>query len=107
MAGSPRQQQKTPEQNTETIQNNTIDQVRDLLFGEAQRGNDQRHDQLNAAIEALRQDMAERLNMLEARMIEQDRNTEQRHAASIRGIGAAISELGEQVSKFADPSRSR
>jgi hypothetical protein len=107
MAGSPRQQQKMPEQTTESVQNNTIDQVRDLLFGEAQRTNDQRNEQLNAAIEALRQDMSERLNLLEARLIEQDRNAEQRHIAAIRGIGTAISELGEQVSKFADPPRGR
>jgi alpha-D-ribose 1-methylphosphonate 5-triphosphate synthase subunit PhnG len=96
-----------PEQTTESVQSNTIEQVRDLLFGEAQRGNDKRHDELNAAIEALRQDMPKRLNMLEARLIEQDRNAEQRHIAAIRGIGTAISELGEQVSKFADPPRSR
>jgi hypothetical protein len=81
----------------------TIEQVRELLFGDKQRGNDQRHRDIEAAIEALRHDMLERFSMLESRVADVEREAERRHAAAIDGIGSALSDLGAHIRKLAEP----
>ncbi len=84
----------------------TIDQVRELLFGENHRSNEQQHRDLEASVEALRRDMQERFSLLETRLADVEREAERRHATSIDGIGAALSDLGAHVRKLAEP-RSR
>ncbi len=81
----------------------TIDQVRELLFGEKHRSNEQQHRDLETAIAGLRADMLERFSMLESRMADLDRETERRHATAIDGIGSALSDLGAHVRKLAEP----
>jgi hypothetical protein len=84
----------------------TIDQVRELLFGETHRSNEQQHRDIEASGEALKRDMLERFAMLESRMADMEREAERRHAAAIDGIGAALTDLGAHVRKLAEP-RSR
>jgi hypothetical protein len=85
----------------------TIEQVRELLFGDAQRSTSQKHAELDAAIEALRRDMLERFAMLESRMADMERETDRRHAAAIDAIGVALTDLGAHVRKLAEPARGR
>ena len=84
----------------------TIDQVRELLFGETHRSNEQQHRDIETAMEALRRDMLERFSMLETKLADAERETERRHATTIDGIGSALSDLGAHVRKLAEP-RSR
>ncbi len=81
----------------------TIDQVRELLFGHAQRTNEQRDKELNQTIDALRRDMLERFASVEARMDELAHETSRRHATTVDAIGAAIADLGAHVRKLAEP----
>ena len=81
----------------------TIEQVRELLFGEKHRSNEQQHRDIEASIEGLRRDMLERFAMLESRMADMDREVERRHATTIDGIGMALADLGAHVRKLAEP----
>lgn len=81
----------------------TIDQVRELLFGENHRSNEQQHRDIEAVVESLRRDMLERFAMLETRVADVEREAERRHATTIDGIGAALSDLGAHVRKLSEP----
>jgi hypothetical protein len=84
----------------------TMEQVRELLFGQTQRANDQRALELNQTIDALRAEMIERFAAMEARMEERAVETARRHSSTIEAIGVAISDLGAQVRKLAEaPTR--
>ena len=83
----------------------TIEQVRELLFGEKHRSNEQQHRDIEASIESLRRDMLERFAMLESRVADLDREVEARHASTIDGIGLALADLGAHVRKLAEPRR--
>jgi hypothetical protein len=80
----------------------TIDQVRDLLFGGAQRSLEKRlaslSEETQASLKQLQAEFAKELAALQAKLQELERNTEQQRLASIRDIGAAISGLGEAIS---------
>ncbi len=82
----------------------SIDQVRELLFGQTQRANEQRAQELNQAIDGLRNEMIERFRAMEARMEEAAVETARRHASTIDSIGLAIGDLGAQVRKLAGPA---
>lgn len=81
----------------------TIDQVRELLFGDTHRSTEQKHRDMETNVEALRRDMLERFAMLESRMADMERDSERRHAAAIDGIGVALTDLGAHVRKLAEP----
>jgi hypothetical protein len=81
----------------------TIEQVRELLFGEARRSTQKKHEEIDAAIGVLRREMLERFAAIEARMADMHREAETRHAATIDCIGLALSDLGAHVRKLADP----
>lgn len=82
----------------------SIDQVRELLFGQTQRSNDKRAQELQQTIDALRQDMMERFAAMEARMEQASLDAALRHANAIDAIGAAIGDLGAHVRKLAETS---
>ena len=84
-----------------------VEQVRELLFGEKQRSNEQQHRDIEASIESLRRDMLERFAMLESRVADLDREVEARHASTIDGIGLALADLGAHVRKLAEPRRGK
>lgn len=80
----------------------TIDQVRDLLFGGAQRSIENRlaglRDEMQASLKQLQAELAKELAAVQAKVQELERDTEQKRLASQRDIGAAISELGATIS---------
>lgn len=77
---------------------NTIDQVRDLLFGEAKREHDNRIAELDTAVERMQIRIAEQLSAMEARMEAMSQALSSRHEESLRKIGEAIVSLGRQIS---------
>ncbi len=81
----------------------TIDQVRELLFGQTQRSNEARTQELNQSIEALRREMLERFAAMDQRIEELTQATTKRHLGTVEAIGSAISALGAQISKLAEP----
>jgi len=97
------QEEPKASQKAEAPVDPTMEQVRELLFGQTQRANEQRDKELNATIDALRREMLERFAAMEARMDEAAHETAQRHAASVDAIGAAIAEVGAHVRKLAEP----
>ena len=80
----------------------TIDQVRNLLFGGAQRSLESNlaglREEMQASIKQLQADFAKELAALQAQVQELERETEQKRLASQRDIGAAISDLGATIS---------
>ena len=79
---------------------NTIDQVRELLFGGEKRSTDQRFRDLDDRIEALRADMLARFSMLETRLSDTERALDHQHNVAVDEIGVAIGELGNRVRKL-------
>lgn len=80
----------------------TIDQVRDLLFGGAQRSIETSlaglREEMRASLEQIQAAFAKELSALQAKVNELEQDTEQKRLASHRDIGAAISELGATIS---------
>jgi hypothetical protein len=81
----------------------TMEQVRELLFGQTQRSNEQRAQDLHAMIEAMGRDMKAQFAAVEATMQEAFVETARRHSTTIEAIGAALTDLGAQVRKLAEP----
>lgn len=79
----------------------TIDQVRELLFGESNRGIDHRLSELDAKfdakIDALHAEISARLQQIETRISDLQRDTEDRRLSTIDDIGKAITDLGATV----------
>ena len=84
-----------------------INQVRELLFGDANRSFDTRTGQLDAKIDRLAAEMNERFNMVERRISELQAQTEERHLSAIADIGDAIMQLGTAVRSMGAPGRKR
>ncbi len=80
----------------------TIDQVRDLLFGGAQRSLQSNlaalREEMQASLTRVREDFAKELAAVQAKVQELEQDTEQKRLASLRDVGAAISQLGAEVS---------
>lgn len=79
----------------------TIEQVRDLLFGGAQRSLESRlselHDEMQATISRMQAAHDKEMEALRARLDQFEKETEKQRLASQRQIGAAISELGASI----------
>jgi predicted phage gp36 major capsid-like protein len=74
-----------------------MEQVRELLFGEAKRTAEQNFQALDDKLEAMRADFLARFSALESRLVDLARDTEQNQAASVNAIGSAITQLGATV----------
>ena len=85
----------------------TMEQVRELLFGQTQRSNEKRAQELDGIIQALRREMIEKFAAAESRMDEMAHETARRHATTVDAIGTAISDLGAQVRKLVEPPRGK
>ena len=79
---------------------NAIDQVRELLFGEARRTADQRLDDVTAKLDALGAELRARFDKVEASIAVLTRETEQRRLHGIESIGGAIADLGAHIRKL-------
>jgi hypothetical protein len=78
----------------------TIDQVRDLLFGRAQRSLENRlismREEMQASIRELQAELAAAREMI----LELEQNSEKKQLDSHREIGAAISKLGATIGEL-------
>lgn len=74
-----------------------MEQVRELLFGEAKRSTEQNFEAIEAKIEAMRADFLARLAALEGQLVQLSRDTEENHSASLHAVGSAIAQLGATV----------
>lgn len=74
-----------------------MEQVRELLFGEARRSAEQNFTALEAKLEAMRADFLARFAALESHLADVGHESEKNRAASVEAIGAAISQLGATV----------
>ena len=74
-----------------------IEQVRELLFGEAKRTTEQNFQALDEKLGAMQADFLARFAALESRLVDLSRETEHNQAASIDAIGSAIAQLGANV----------
>ncbi len=77
-----------------------IEQVRELLFGEAKRTTEQNFHALDEKLEAMRADFLARFAALESRLVDLSRETEHNQSASIDAIGSAIAQLGAHLYKI-------
>ncbi|MBB3609910.1 hypothetical protein [Rhizobium sp. BK602] len=82
----------------------TIDQVRDLLFGGAQRSIEgsltSLREEMQAVIKQLQAEFAKELAAVQDKLQQLERTTEEKRLASHRDVGVAISELGATISKL-------
>ena len=82
---------------------NTIDQVRELLFGETRRTTDHRLEDLNSKVDALAAEFRARFDKVEASIAALTRDTEVRRLNGIESIGSALSDLGAHIKKLGAP----
>ncbi|WP_407150034.1 hypothetical protein [Bradyrhizobium sp. ORS 86] len=80
----------------------TIDQVRDLLFGGAQRSIESNlaglREEMQASLKQMQADFANEIAAVQARVSDLERDTEQKRLDSLKDIGTAISQLGAAIS---------
>lgn len=80
---------------------NTIDQVRELLFGHEKRRTDQTfvdlRAEMNQQMEAMRAEMRQHVDTLTNCLIDLEHTSEKRRLASISDIGKAIADLGASI----------
>ena len=79
------------------IEADTIDQVRELLFGATKRSTESRLDDIDRQIALMRDDINARFASLEAMLGQQGRDTDSKHSQSIDNIGQAIADLGATI----------
>ena len=75
----------------------TIDQVRELLFGDANRTIDARLEALSKKVDKQYSEIMDRFSQLEARLVAMQSESEERRLSSIEDIGEAITKLGATV----------
>lgn len=80
----------------------TIDQVRDLLFGGAQRSIEGNlaglREEMQASLKQMQADFANELTALQAKVADLERDTEQKRLDSLKDVGTAITQLGAAIS---------
>lgn len=82
----------------------TIDQVRDLLFGDAQRGNAERFDALENMLAQMEKRLSARLDRIEQDIEARTEAVATAHRGSIMEMGKAVAAVGEQFKSLADLS---
>lgn len=81
---------------------NTIDKVRELLYGDAMRSQERRHDDLREAVTDLEQRMVQRFNDIQKSIDALALSLRMEQSNSVRAIGSAVTEMGRQISALAD-----
>ncbi len=77
-----------------------MDQIRDLLFGEFQRENDQRMSQLEARIRELDTEVHRRLDALQARLDAYAGESQAERRSTFDELARGINELGEHIRRI-------
>ncbi len=79
----------------------TIEQVRDLLFGGARRsletGLAELREEMQASTHKLQQEFAKELSALQSKLERLEQKAEHDNLASLRNIGSAVSELATKI----------
>jgi hypothetical protein len=86
------------EQGTDSESGNTIERVRDLLFGQTKREHDTRIAELDLSIKSMHTRITEQLRVMEAKMEAMSQALSSRQDESLRQIGEAIVAVGRQIS---------
>ncbi len=81
---------------------NTIEKVRELLYGEAMRLQGRRHDDLREAVADLEQRMVQRFNEMQKSIDALALSLRMEQSNAVRAIGGAVTEMGRQISALAD-----
>lgn len=81
---------------------NTIDQVRELLYGEAMRHQDRWVDDMEVTLQTLEQTLHRRLGDVQAAIEVLGRTLRIEQAEATRSIGLAIIEIGRQVASLGE-----
>lgn len=81
---------------------NTIEQVRELLYGDAMRNQGRRVEDVQEAVHALEQRMLQRLEEMQGSVDALARALRQEQSASLRSIGGAIVEMGRQITSMGE-----
>ncbi len=76
-----------------------MDQVRDLLFGQAQKSNDERIEQLFSKIDQVSDNFNERLDQLDQKIELLTLQLDSEHKENIQQIGEGLSALGKDICK--------
>lgn len=87
----------SPEPAADNKSATTIEQVRDLLFGEARRQHDTRFAELDHAIKSMDSRIAEQLRAMEVKMEAMSQALSTRHEESLRQIGEALVSIGRHI----------
>ncbi len=74
-----------------------MEQVRDLLFGEAKRGHDQRFEMMQAHIDALAQRLDQRLDGLQKDLNALQVSGRHEQDTTISAVGEALAEVGRKI----------
>ena len=74
-----------------------MEQVRDLLFGEAKRGHDQRFEEMQAHIDALAQRLDQRLDMLQSELSALRVSGRHEQDTTINAVGEALADVGRKI----------
>lgn len=82
----------------------TIEQVRELLFGEMQRGNGARFDALEKKLDQFQKLMAKRLDSIEKEIATLAESTASAQRDQILEMGKAVAAVGEQFKSLANLS---
>jgi len=81
---------------------NTIEKVRELLYGEAMRSQGRRVEDLREALNDIEQRMVQRLNDMQKSMDTLALSLRMEQGNAVRAIGGAITEMGRQISAMGE-----
>ncbi len=80
----------------------TLEQVRELLYGDALRRHDRRLETAQDEVHALEQRMLKRLEEMQATIDALGRALRQEHGNSVRAIGGSIVDMGRQITAMGE-----
>lgn len=81
---------------------NTIEKVRELLYGDAMRSQGRRVEDLRESMTDLEQRMVQRFNDMQKSIDALALSLRMEQSNAVRAIGGAVTEMGRQISALAD-----
>lgn len=77
---------------------NPMDQVRDLLFGQVQRGNDEKITELAERLEEMNTEIISRLEALDEKFTRITESLNDDRVQCMQEVGVGFAEIGKQIS---------
>lgn len=81
-----------------------MNQVRELLFGDAERRTRDSHDALTARLDGMQAEIGARLDAIDAQVERDRRELRDHHAAEMRALGDRIARMGREIVEAAGKS---